>query len=933
MSQQVEQKAPPRRRRLARLPWGRLFFACFLVCVPQSLAEDGDEPPATPVLSAASVKRPPLVNVDDEQTQSHPFISGFLKLLEKVETGDDERAAVVEIDLLPKAQGPWTTTPEEAGPKSATRAAIIRPDDPEFIRSAALKEDSSPDAPLPKSHSTGIARTPNARTPGQTHPATSSLRDAPRFISGDGLDSDAAEIVAALALAEQEAPKSALEAAALETPDEKTPAERAKKEDVPASAVKSPEDAATAELIAKLGGIKPGAAGKTKTKKGKGPAESEDPEKRFQDLIAQIDKNKKMLAAMSKARDEKSTDALPEGERERIKDPRSHMILEALRGNTPTATVTGTITDGTGRQTMSGRVRILDATDSAVAAPLSEGFWSTGNFSATVISGPVKIEAWRGRFAPPYLHGINVKPRATVHIDIPLNRPASHLFATRGWHLADLDMGLRLQPGERSMWLGEPPQLADLLLAARAEGVQILGVPIPFSNPESAKAIQAYKPENAGSVLVLPVFPGPRHPFHGSAMGLGIKSWGKMPVETGLPEQPLYEAFEEIRARGGLAVIKDLTGLKTVDLRRDVLSMLPRLEQSHYFARTSGKLRLYSANELPFATVIGPSYDVIAFDGSDAAVRLWFNLLNKDYSVAIIGAGGGSLEGGRLPYGQTFIQFDGGLTRESVMEAIKQGHTSVSFGPAAFCKIVERDKGPGSVLPADGRQLTLQIQAYASLAHGTQLEKIEIIRNGEVVHTQQASEGESSVHNLSWPISETASAWYIVRVTERKNIGNAMQSGGSAWTSPIYFRNAAYAEPAPVVSKVSGTLRKGLTPVQGTVTAVVAGQPPQQVATDTGGAFSITLPASGSLIFSADGCEPVAHRIFEHPSIQRAMGALIGEQRGTLAEQFGNPALLPTWKLLLSELHWDITVSPKVRVTPDAENADTILQPKRSIKK
>ncbi|HYG74519.1 MAG TPA: hypothetical protein VEK08_05895, partial [Planctomycetota bacterium] len=760
----------------------------------------------------------------------------------------------------------------------------------------------------------------NENKPPRTAP--SAIRDLPRFASGDGLDSEAAEIVSELALAELNAPPETQKVQPAVAPEKEETATKEQSEKAK-PAVPDPE---TAELIAKLGGIKPGQPGKTKTKRGAKEAESADPEQRFLELIAQIEKNKKVLAEINKAKAAQAEEApgtANDEERRRIRDPHSRMVLEALRNNTATATVTGVITDGAARQTTYGRVRLLDATDSAVDAPLPDGFWSRGTFSTTVISGAVKIEAWRGRFAPPYLHGIQARPNTTTHIEIPLSRPASHLFAAKGWYLADLEMGLRVQPGERSVWLSKPPMLDDLLIAAQAEGIQILGVPVPANDPETAKSILEYVPSRPSDVFVLPVFPGPRHLFSGVAMGLGVTSTRELPREITRPEQPLYEAFDEIHALGGLAVYKNLTGTANVDLRRDIFSIFPRLEQSNYFGRNSGPLRIYSAAELPFATVTGPSFDAIAFDGTPAAEQLWFNLLNHNYSLAITGAAGGSLEGGRLPFGQTFIQLSQPLTRESILQAIRQGRTSVSFGPAAFCKIVERDKGPGAVLPADGRPLTLQIQAYSSLAHGMQLHRIDIIRNGEVIHTQEASEGESSVHNLTWPLSETASAWYVVRVTERKNAGGASQPGGSAWTSPIYFRNAAYAEPEPVVTRVRGTLRKGLTPVQGTVTAVVAGQEPRQVLTDASGKFDIRLPSSGSLIFAADGCEPLAYRIFEHPSVQRAIGALGAEARGPLSEHFKNPALFPSWKLLLSELNWEITLLPTVRLLNEPSNADT----------
>jgi len=385
-----------------------------------------------------------------------------------------------------------------------------------------------------------------------------------------------------------------------------------------------------------------------------------------------------------------------------------------------------------------------------------------------------------------------------------------------------------------------------------------------------------------------------------------------LPREIAAPEMPVAQAFEEIRARGGLAVYKDLGGGKLVDLRRDILSLFPRLEKKGIYenAQGGGTARLYAANELPYDTVTGPAYDVIALDGSAAAEQLWFNLMNQGYHVSVIGAGGGSLEGGRLPYGQTFIAVEGALSRDKVIEAIRQGRTAVSFGPAVFCRILERDKGPGSELSADGRSLTLQIQAYSSMAQDLQLDRIEIIRNGEVVYGQTAGEAQTQINNMCWTISETASAWYVVRVTERCNASSGGHKPGTAWTSAIRFRGPGYAPRAPAVSRITGTLRRGLTPVAGTVTAVVPGQPPRQASTDKNGSYRIELPSSGSLVFEAPGCEPLAQRVFEHPRVQRALGALQTERDGALRQQFEKASLFPAWRLLLADLEWDITLLP-----------------------
>ncbi len=73
-----------------------------------------------------------------------------------------------------------------------------------------------------------------------------------------------------------------------------------------------------------------------------------------------------------------------------------------------------------------------------------------------------------------------------------------------------------------------------------------------------AKTLDHPDPE----VLLLPVFPGPRNLFNGAGCGLGVTNWDGLKADCSIPELPLREAFEGIRARGGLAVFKDIKGLR-----------------------------------------------------------------------------------------------------------------------------------------------------------------------------------------------------------------------------------------------------------------------------------------------------------------------------------------------------------------------------------
>ena len=375
----------------------------------------------------------------------------------------------------------------------------------------------------------------------------------------------------------------------------------------------------------------------------------------------------------------------------------------------------------------------------------------------------MSIEARHGRFWPSYKKSVEVQPEAVTPHEIQLSRPKALDFAARGWYLADFDLALRFQPGERSLWLGEPPDWSDFILAARAEDVRswaCRGCRRPVNELRGAFA-NARRPiccccqSSTARATSLTA----------AAWGLGVENCRGLARECAASERPLRETFEEIRARGGLAVYDRLGGTQQAGLRKDIFSLFPRLKESQAYSPSASTIRLYGASELPFDTVVGPAYDLLAFDGTDAAERVWFNLLNNGYQMYALGAGGGSLEGGRLPFGQTFVHVEGQLSSQAVIEALRNGRATISFGPAVFCRILERDMGPGAVLPADDRPLVLTAEFHPSNVKGAHISAIEILRNGVVIQAEKMNEGETV---MRWPFSEKTSAWYMVRVTEER---------------------------------------------------------------------------------------------------------------------------------------------------------------------
>jgi len=600
---------------------------------------------------------------------------------------------------------------------------------------------------------------------------------------------------------------------------------------------------------------------------------------------------------------------------------KSEQVLRAFE-NRPLGRVVGTILDKATKKPIPARVKITDAGETVAAPDISDlGFWCDGAFDVPVVAGRVRVEIRAGRFRHMFLKDVAVSPEVPVVIEAVLEQPEYSAFARRGWYLCDLNRPLRARRGEMPVWIGEPPGFGDAMLAAVAEGVQVLGLSMPWdAAAERAPEAEIHKTFAAGlraGLLVFPTFPGPQHPFCGSALGIGVTQWTGNPMHLIDPCSSLRDGFDAIRTSGGLAAFTELTGRRNVDPHKAVLPLFPRLVQDGFLTDKDTNSRMYGPAELPFATLT-QAYDALVYDGSKEVLDIWFTLLNEGYALPIVGSGGGSLEGGCAPYGHTFVKVDRALTREAVLDACRIGRSFVSFGPALFADILERARGPGDRVAADGMAWNLRLKAYASLQPGTTLEMVEIIRNGKVLKTERFEQGLTLLHEHKIQFSENQDAWYVVRLTEKEEIPGQPVKRRVALTNPIYFDTQSREFPKPAVAGMSGVLRRpGGTPTAGTLTILDPVQEPREVEVGAEGHFSVTFSAAGAVIFSALGCEPAARKPFENPEIQKALGDLHAERRGPLDKQLALREVYGRWRMLLKDWRGDVVLKPLETPAPE----------------
>lgn len=786
-----------------------------------------------------------------------------------------------------------------------------KPGDPEWIR--AFPEDgddvgADPRAAIPASKAHApmrgdpefgrvwpeggdlgrLVEVPDSR---DAHRSARVFEDRPRFVMGQGLDDEASDL-------------GNFQPLAVLPPD-------------PVSPEPKPE-------AKKLAQTKKTRDAKGKEKPPAAPADTPEAEKaEFDAKLAQIKEQQAVLAeerARLKAEEAKSAE---EGDGETI-TTHSKKAAQAIRtfsNGLPVAVITGQVLDPETRQLIPARIKIVDSSDTAAGSAVPDlGFWCEGTFRVPVAPGKVHVEIHAGRFRRMLVKDIAAEPNQAIELSEELAQPPYLNFAKDGWHCADLNYSLRARRGEIPLWTGDAPQIADAVLAARAEGVEILGLSMPWGrdleNQDEAETLAAFEKESHG-LLALPAFPGPQHPFCGSGFGVGMESWKEIPRHLSDPRSPLRDGFEEIRRTGGLAVFTELSGRTSVDPRKSITPLFPRLLRDGIFTPEDSSALLYAPAELPFDTISGPSYDALAFDGSEGVEALWFMLLNEGYAMPIVGPSGGCLESGIAPFGQTFVKVAGAVTREKVLRACREGRSFVSFGPAVFANLVERDMGPGDRMPSDGRVVWhLKVRAYSSMLPSTSLQCIELIRNGKVVQTETCEAGMSALNDLRLPITERADAWYVVRVTEVTQVTGQPAQLRRAYTNPIYFDTPGRTIPQTAKVRMTGTLRlTGGTPTSGKMTVLEPGKEPSETEVGPDGKYSITFLSSGAVIFEAKGCEPVARKAFDNPQAQKALGVLLTEREGKMRDALARPATLGYWRMILSDWHEDITLNP-IRLAP-----------------
>jgi hypothetical protein len=293
------------------------------------------------------------------------------------------------------------------------------------------------------------------------------------------------------------------------------------------------------------------------------------------------------------------------------------------------------------------------------------------------------------------------------------------------------------------------------------------------------------------------------------------------------------------------------------------------------------------AQELPFDTIAGPTYDSmdIMMQTKERLVnqlgeQLWFMLLNQGYRIPATASTDASFDNpGRAVPGavRVYTRIDGDLTLEKVAVAMKSGRNFVTSGPLLAFTV--DGQGIGDVIPvSSSRTRGARVRVWASGAPEEFLTKIEVIRNGQIYKSYEL-DGKPKVHEANFEIEEDRTSWYIVKCygSERSQY---------AVSNPIYFEAADYQAPQPAMANVEVrvTAAGGGDVLQGTYEVLeMIGREPKVQSTGefTGGHATFSAPATSRIRVKASGYESATKSIFVdtpallNPTLEMQLPALL----------------------------------------------------------
>jgi hypothetical protein len=505
----------------------------------------------------------------------------------------------------------------------------------------------------------------------------------------------------------------------------------------------------------------------------------------------------------------------------------------------------------------------------------TDGFRSVGHFEKAVPSGKTVITVSRGFDYQASQQQVDLQPGQRVPLVLRLRAQAG--LRRLGWLCGDNHVHMIHGPEKPAFAL----DFQYLALAARAAGLDYMSIAqnwnLPPSETTPVRLSELCKSASTPDFILAWNMEEPKNYWRGDVthcLGhcwfLGMRGYtpngqdaiqslfqmSALDYQSKKTPTPNFESQALIRALGGV-----------VAYTHPCRWWWGKWGGKDIYPVEVGKFVSNLAQELPYDTVVGPTYDAMDIltqswdhDASLEVQRLWFLLLNKGYRMPATAStdsnfgGQGSADPGLA---RVYTRVQGPPSIEAIAAAMKAGKNFVTTGPLLLMKIGEHSVGDVVSLnqPAD---FPVQLEAWPSGVSGEHLTKVELIRNGEIVKRFAVDNGKKEFTG-KFNIHETGTAWYIARCFGSNDLQVAI-------TNPVYFEGKDFKAPQPAQAHVIGVITdEAGKPLSGECEVIrMVGLDPARLSVHpfVCGHFVLDVPGTARLRVKVDGYAPMMKSVF-----------------------------------------------------------------------
>lgn len=341
---------------------------------------------------------------------------------------------------------------------------------------------------------------------------------------------------------------------------------------------------------------------------------------------------------------------------------------------------------------------------------------------------------------------------------------------------------------------------------------------------------------------------------------------------------------------------------------------------------------LLAAQSYSGIVVMGDSKDNIFYQ------NLWFNILNLGYRLTPLAESDGNVANGSLGNLALTYAWTGTskFNNKSLTDNLFAGHTMMS-GKAVMLLSVDGKLPPGSVLPANGKKHTINVEVFSEPVSDEYISYLVLFRNGRIAEKLDFRQQRKRIIKHEFVVNDTETTWYVVKSYGKVFPKNDLQfdviayadqclsnsdydyasNTGVSITAPVFFNSRGWKPPEPIHSSIHGKmLDQAGHPLKKILVEIWnIDEKLAELTTDDKGDFEIQAPATIDVRFTLpDGRKEQQWLFYEYPPLLNLI-----EDTYTISWVKKHPGLkggqMP-WEAfhyneileVLKDIHW--TISP-----------------------